>query len=162
MVRVVWSGAAAIPARRAATCDTPHQRHPPVIGMSTPAFDGEMAGDIPLVDVSVFLNRGESAETEERAKVECKRVADAFAKFGIVVVRDPRASEEDNARFLDTVERYFEQPEEEIMKDVRPDLSFQVRRGAVWRPQRLARRAEHETALPTWTGPHRGIRRARP
>lgn len=37
-----------------------------------------------------------------------------------------RVSEEDNNRFLDTVERYFEQPAELKMREVHPEVHYQI------------------------------------
>jgi isopenicillin N synthase-like dioxygenase len=41
-------------------------------------------------------------------------------------VRDPRVTEENNQRFLDMIEDYFNQPEEQKLKDARPELGYQV------------------------------------
>lgn len=54
-----------------------------------------------------------------------------------------RVSKADNDRFVDTMERYFEQPFEEKEKDIRPDLHFQV--GAT--PNHTERPRDHCTAM---------------
>jgi len=41
-------------------------------------------------------------------------------------LHDSRVSEQDNATFLDLIEDYFNQPEDDIKKDERPELSYQV------------------------------------
>jgi isopenicillin N synthase-like dioxygenase len=41
-------------------------------------------------------------------------------------MRDPRVSEEDNNHFIDVIERYFDRPEENVRKDCRPDIAYQV------------------------------------
>ena len=41
-------------------------------------------------------------------------------------MHDSRVSEQDNAKFLDLIEDYFNQPEDDIKKDERPELSYQV------------------------------------
>lgn len=79
--------------------------------------------DLPIVDLDVFLNRPrESAEVQE----ECKKAADALIAYGALVLHDSRVSEEDNSTFLDLLEDYFAQPEEELKKDERPELSYQI------------------------------------
>jgi hypothetical protein len=42
------------------------------------------------------------------------------------VLRDSRVSENDNSTFLDLLEDYFNQAPEELKKDERPELSYQV------------------------------------
>uniref|UniRef100_A0A6B2L8P8 Isopenicillin N synthase-like Fe(2+) 2OG dioxygenase domain-containing protein n=1 Tax=Arcella intermedia TaxID=1963864 RepID=A0A6B2L8P8_9EUKA len=46
--------------------------------------------------------------------------------MGALTLRDPRVTFEDNKIFLDMVENYFQQPEEEKMKDARPDIAYQI------------------------------------
>lgn len=41
-------------------------------------------------------------------------------------MKESRASEKVNSRFLDTMEDYFAQPNERIMQDLRPEVHFQV------------------------------------
>lgn len=64
--------------------------------------------------------------TSEKALEECKRVARILEKTSCLLIRDPRVSEADNNTFLDTLERYFEQPYEVKMQDARPDHHYQV------------------------------------
>lgn len=64
--------------------------------------------------------------TSEAALNECKRVARVLEKTSCLLIRDPRVSEEDNNKFLDTLERYFEQDNETKMADARPDLHYQI------------------------------------
>ncbi|KCV71649.1 hypothetical protein H696_01068 [Fonticula alba] len=45
---------------------------------------------------------------------------------GILLVRDPRVSEQENSNYLDMLERYFDQPAEAKMADVRADVGYQV------------------------------------
>lgn len=42
------------------------------------------------------------------------------------MLHDSRALEQDNSNFLDLIEDYFNQPEAELKKDERPELSYQV------------------------------------
>jgi hypothetical protein len=43
-----------------------------------------------------------------------------------VIVHDSRVSESDNDAFLDLLEDYFAQPESELKRDERPELSYQI------------------------------------
>ena len=47
--------------------------------------------------------------------------------YGALLLHDSRVSEEDNSVFLDLMEDYFALPEEELKKDERPELGYQVR-----------------------------------
>jgi len=80
------------------------------------------ASSIPIINAEIFLSNPNSAE----ALAECKKVAEALHDYGVLIVKDPRVSEKDNDRFLDMMEKYFSQSEELKMKDVRPELHYQV------------------------------------
>ncbi|KAJ3758014.1 hypothetical protein EV360DRAFT_83484 [Lentinula raphanica] len=54
------------------------------------------------------------------------KAADALITFGALILRDSRISESDNSTFLDLLEDYFAQPQSDIQRDERPDLSYQV------------------------------------
>lgn len=97
-----------------------------------------------VVDVDVFLASPGSAE----AKAECEKAARSLRTFGLLVVRDSRATEGENdgqvpalaivspassptrlhvcCSFLDMLERYFEQPDDALAADVRKELYYQV------------------------------------
>lgn len=87
------------------------------------AVDSGPSMDLPVVDLDVFLSkpRGSPAVQEE-----CKKAADALITYGALVLHDSRVSEEDNSTFLDLLEDYFAQPEEELKKDERPEFNYQV------------------------------------
>ena len=76
---------------------------------------------LPVVDFSAFFNKDKDPEAYIR---ECKKAAEAFHKYGVLAVRDPRVFSEDNERFLDLMESYFEISDGK--RDARPDLSYQV------------------------------------
>ncbi len=79
--------------------------------------------DLPIVDLDVFLYQArDSAAVQD----ECKKAADALITYGALVLRDSRVSESDNATFLDLLEDYFAQPEDQLKKDERPELSYQI------------------------------------
>lgn len=83
----------------------------------------ELSMDLPVVDVDVF--RSMPRDSPE-VIAECKKAADALITYGALVVHDSRVSEEDNTTFLDLLEDYFAQPEEELRKDERPELGYQI------------------------------------
>jgi isopenicillin N synthase-like dioxygenase len=74
------------------------------------------------VEFSSFLaNKG-----SHEALKECARLADTLQKTSCLIVKDPRVTEEDNLKFLDMMERYYSQSHAEKMKDVHPELSYQL------------------------------------
>lgn len=82
--------------------------------------------DLPVIDLEPFLRRNEGEEYKEAMLAEAKKAADALHRFGVLCVRDPRATEAENDVFLDMLEQYFEQPEDSKMQDVRKELHYQV------------------------------------
>lgn len=82
--------------------------------------------DLPVIDLEPFLRRNEGESFKDAMLVEAKKAADALHKYGVLCVRDPRATEAQNDTFLDMLEQYFEQPEETKLGDVRKELSYQV------------------------------------
>jgi isopenicillin N synthase-like dioxygenase len=77
--------------------------------------------DISVIDIAVLERRDEDPEAYER---ECKKVADALYSTGLLVVKNSGVTDAENNRFLDNMERYFEQSDG--TKDARPEHSFQV------------------------------------
>ncbi|KAG8900854.1 hypothetical protein FRB99_005731 [Tulasnella sp. 403] len=82
----------------------------------------ELTSTLPVVDLDVFRHEPQSAEAQE----QCKLVAEALITYGALVVKDSRVSETDNETFLDLMEDYFAQPAEQLKKDERPELSYQI------------------------------------
>jgi len=76
---------------------------------------------LPLIDFNKFFNREKDPEAYRR---ECLNVAEALHKYGVCVVKDHRVSEENNNRFLDMMEKYFEGSDG--IRDARPEYSYQV------------------------------------
>ena len=74
-----------------------------------------------MIDFSKFNQKDEDAESY---KTECDRVSAAFREYGLVIVRDPRVSEDDNNTFIDMMEKYFGLSDG--VRDARPDKAFQV------------------------------------
>ena len=48
--------------------------------------------DLPVIDLSLFL----TSQTSPESVGECRKVAQALHDFGLLCVRDPRASAKDN------------------------------------------------------------------
>jgi isopenicillin N synthase-like dioxygenase len=83
----------------------------------------ELSMDLPIIDLDIFLN---NARDSPAVRDECARAASALITYGALVLHDSRVAESDNEAFLDLLEDYFAQPEEDIKRDERPELSFQV------------------------------------
>lgn len=77
--------------------------------------------NLPVVELSSFFNKEADPELY---KSECAKAANALREYGLVVLRDPRVSEENNNTFLDMMEQYFEGSDG--VRDARPEYSYQV------------------------------------
>jgi hypothetical protein len=101
----------------------------------------DLSMDLPVIDLDLFLSKPpDSQEVIHECKKACSlysqlqstpsnvnvKAADALITYGALVLRDSRVSEEDNSRFLDLLEDYFDQPLSDLQKDERPELSYQV------------------------------------
>lgn len=82
-----------------------------------------MSMDLPIIDLDVYLANGPNSP---EAKAECKKAAEALIQYGALVLHDSRVAAKDNEDFLDLLEDYFDQPEEVLRKDERPELSYQI------------------------------------
>ncbi|KAI0318996.1 Clavaminate synthase-like protein [Amylostereum chailletii] len=82
-----------------------------------------MSATLPVIDLDLFF----SQPRESPAVVaECKKAADALITYGALLLHDDRVSEEDNTTFLDLLEDYFNQPIDDLKKDERPEVGYQV------------------------------------
>ncbi|PFH49691.1 hypothetical protein AMATHDRAFT_48528 [Amanita thiersii Skay4041] len=79
--------------------------------------------DLPVIDLDPYLSGDPDSE---QVIQECRKAADALITYGALILHDSRVSEEDNSTFLDLLEDYFNLPEEELRKDERPELSYQI------------------------------------
>ncbi|KAK3331617.1 hypothetical protein B0T19DRAFT_413658 [Cercophora scortea] len=79
--------------------------------------------DLPVIDLDVFLHKPRDSP---EVQAECIKAANALITYGALVLHDSRVAEEDNSTFLDLLEDYFAQPEEDLKKDERPELSYQI------------------------------------
>ncbi|XP_008231344.1 PREDICTED: uncharacterized protein LOC103330528 [Prunus mume] len=76
--------------------------------------------ELTVVDLSLYL--GSKGEVEEL----CGEVSRSLRETGALLVKDPRYTAEDNDRFLDMMERYFDRPPEFKRLQERPQLHYQV------------------------------------
>jgi len=74
------------------------------------------------IELKYFLENPES----DASRSECLRVAQILHNYGALTVRDPRVSQTDNDHFLDMLEAYFNRPYEQILRDARPDIHYQL------------------------------------
>lgn len=79
--------------------------------------------DLPVVDLDVYLNNPLDSDA---VRAECERAAQALITYGALVLHDSRVASEDNETFLDLLEDYFAQPDADLRKDERPELSYQI------------------------------------
>ncbi|EME28801.1 hypothetical protein Gasu2_18590 [Galdieria sulphuraria] len=77
--------------------------------------------ELPVIDLSKFLQ--ENLSTCEQ---DCRTLANVLRQYGAAAIYDPRVKQEDSERFLDMMEKYFEQPTEIKLEDARPQLYYQV------------------------------------
>lgn len=79
--------------------------------------------ELPIIDLDVYLKHDESSA---EVQAECAKAAQALIQYGALVLHDSRVAAKDNEDFLDLLEDYFDQPEAELRKDERPELSYQI------------------------------------
>jgi isopenicillin N synthase-like dioxygenase len=56
---------------------------------------------VPAIDITRYLAKGPGWEND------CKEVADTLKTYGLVIIKDPRVSQQNNDNFLNLMERYF-------------------------------------------------------
>jgi len=74
------------------------------------------------VDITPFIADPSSAA----AKAACADLVTILKQTSCIIVHDPRVREQDNETFLDMMEQYFSQPSNQLMKDVREEMSYQI------------------------------------
>ncbi|KAK4364383.1 hypothetical protein RND71_015741 [Anisodus tanguticus] len=87
--------------------------------------------ELPVVDLAPYLENSskvctDSAELDSEIKSLCLEVSRTLRDTGALLVKDPRCTAEDNDRFIDMMENYFQQPEEFKRLQQRPHLHYQV------------------------------------
>ena len=96
---------------------------------------------VPLVDLMPYLNHSPNlsstsqlSDLPKELQNDCKNVAEALHKFGSLAIKDPRADQTDNQRFLDLMEVYFEKRYQEYhqhrslekLPDCFPEMGFET------------------------------------
>ena len=56
----------------------------------------EEFAEMPIIDLELYIQGSESASPSEAAILECKKVAECFHRFGIILIKDPRVNMQDN------------------------------------------------------------------
>ncbi|PON52822.1 Non-heme dioxygenase N-terminal domain containing protein [Parasponia andersonii] len=79
--------------------------------------------DLPVIDLSEYL--AVASEDGQLGEL-CGEVSQSLRETGALLVKDPRCSAEDNDRFIDMMERYFESPLQFKLLQERPHLHYQV------------------------------------
>lgn len=86
--------------------------------------------DLPVIDLSHYLAASTAAHDSElgdsRLTALCAEVSRTLRETGALLVKDPRCSADDNDRFIDMMEKYFECPSEFKFLQERPHLHYQV------------------------------------
>ncbi len=80
---------------------------------------------LPVFDLAPFLSAPDSPEAARL----CAALAACLRACSALVVRDPRVDNADNEAFLSLMERYFSQPPEAKLADVRANLAYQASTG---------------------------------
>ena len=81
---------------------------------------------LPVIDLAAWRDRHASPEAAAAATAQCALLADALHRYGLLLVRDSRATEADNSAFIDLLEAYMAQPDTTKAPDIHPELSYQV------------------------------------
>ncbi|KAG8391294.1 hypothetical protein BUALT_Bualt01G0173000 [Buddleja alternifolia] len=87
---------------------------------------------IPVIDLAPYLDfdgelgGGDKEELDLKLKIMCSEVSRTLRETGALLVKDPRCTAQDNDRFLDMMEKYFEMPDEFKRRQERPHLHYQV------------------------------------
>ncbi|KAL8262449.1 hypothetical protein R6Q59_023798 [Mikania micrantha] len=86
---------------------------------------------IPVIDLTPYVDPSSGKFScdeilHPELKTVCSEVSRILKETGALLVRDPRCSTEDNDRFIDMMEKYFEQPDEVKRVQERPHQHYQV------------------------------------
>ena len=116
--------------------------HEPIIDFSD-EFD-----NMPIIDMDLYLSTATDSSPSQAALEECKKVAECFHRFGILLIRDPRVNMKDNDDYIDLMEKYFANIgssfyANERVDDIKPEFHYQV--GAT--PEYIEKAREHSEKL---------------
>ena len=87
--------------------------------------------EIPVIDLDLYLSTEADGSPSEAALLECKKVAESFHNYGIILIRDPRVNMADNDEYVDLMEEYFAKTGErfynkETIPDIKPEMHYMV------------------------------------
>ncbi|XP_073024795.1 uncharacterized protein [Primulina eburnea] len=88
--------------------------------------------EIPVIDLAPYLEFSENHNCADKNELDlslknmCSEVSRTLRDTGALLVQDPRCTAEDNDRFLDMMEMYFEMPDEFKRRQERSHLHYQV------------------------------------
>lgn len=78
--------------------------------------------ELPVIDLEPYLN----GVDDSKLKTLCSEVSRTLSETGALLIKDPRCSAQDNDRFIDMMENYFQQPNHFKRLQERPNLHYQV------------------------------------
>lgn len=81
--------------------------------------------ELPVIDLQLYLDSAKSGGGDGLTEL-CAQVSRLLKETGALLVKDPRCTVEDNDRFIDMMEKYFESPPEFKRLQERPNLHYQV------------------------------------
>ena len=84
---------------------------------------------MPVIDLNAYLSTAEDGSPTEAALRECKKVAECFHRFGIILIKDPRVDMQDNEEYIDLMEEYFASVGDrfynnETISDIKPEFHY--------------------------------------
>lgn len=79
-----------------------------------------------MIDLTPFVNKSGKFELDPQLKSVCSEVSRTLRETGALLVKDPRCTAEDNDRFINMMENYFEKPDEFKRQQERAHLHYQV------------------------------------
>lgn len=88
--------------------------------------------EIPVIDLAPYLELSENLNYADKNELDlslkdlCSEVSRTLRDTGALLVKDPRCTAEDNDRFLDMMEMYFEMSDEFKRRQERSHLHYQV------------------------------------
>jgi len=82
--------------------------------------------DVPIIDLNKYMGKDENTP---EVKEVCQQVAKSLHDFGILIIRDPRASMQHNSEYIDLMEKYFESRGKmfyagEKVEDIKPEYHY--------------------------------------
>ncbi|XP_057978714.1 uncharacterized protein LOC131165069 [Malania oleifera] len=86
--------------------------------------------ELPVIDLAPYLDfvasSDEHSSLDPKLRSLCEEVSRSLRETGALLVKDPRCSAEDNDRFIDMMEKYFQRPDDFKRLQERPHLHYQV------------------------------------